>query len=114
MPWVLPWLLLVLAGPALAQEARGGEEGQLQPEVCLQVAQLPTVAVCGDTCNCGAASDVAKEAAPCGVHSLTGSCTIGSGNVVCVPPTEETSFELCRTWALSRPHPQRRAWPVKG
>ena len=47
--WALPWLILVLAVPALAQEARGGEEGQLQPEVCLEVAQIPTVAVCGDT-----------------------------------------------------------------
>ena len=32
MPWALPWLLLVLAAPALAQEARGGEEGQRQPD----------------------------------------------------------------------------------
>ena len=79
MQWVLPWLTLVLAVPALAQVARGGEEGQLQPDVCLQVAHIPTVAVCGDTCHCGAASDVAKASAPCAVQSLTGSCTVGSG-----------------------------------
>ena len=89
MPWTLPWLILVLAVPALAQEARGGEEGQLQPEVYLQVAQIPTVAICGDTCNCGAASDVAKEAAPCAVQSLTGSCALGSGEC-CVCAAAQT------------------------
>jgi len=89
MSWALPWLILVLAVPALAQEARGGEEGQLQPDVCLQVAQIPTVAVCGDTCNCGAASDVAKESAPCAVQSLTGSCTVGSGEC-CVCAADQT------------------------
>ena len=34
-PWALTWLILVLAVPALAQVARGGEEGQLQPEADL-------------------------------------------------------------------------------
>ena len=87
--WALTWLILVLAVPALAQVARGGGEGQLQPDLCLQVAQLPTVAVCGDTCDCGAATDVAKESAPCAVQSLTGSCTIGSGEC-CVCAAAQT------------------------
>jgi hypothetical protein len=78
-PWALTWLILVLAVPALAQVARGGDEGQPQPDACIQVAQLPTVAVCGDTCNCDAATNVAKESAPCAVQSFTGSCSIGSG-----------------------------------
>ena len=30
--WALTWLILVLAVPALAQMARGGEEGQAQPD----------------------------------------------------------------------------------
>jgi hypothetical protein len=87
MPWALPWLLLVLAVPALAQEARGGEEGQLQPDVCLQVAQLPTVAVCGDTCDCAAGLLLTKVSAPCTVTSSVGPCSIGSGEC-CVCATD--------------------------
>ncbi len=89
MQWALTWLILVLAVPALAQGARGEEEGQAQPEACIQVAQLPTVAVCGDTCNCGEATDVAQESAPCAVQSLTGSCAIGSGEC-CVCAAADT------------------------
>ena len=77
--WALIWLILVLAVPALAQGARVGEEGPPQPEARIQVALTPTVAVCGDTCNCDAATGVAKESAPCAVQSFTGSCSIGSG-----------------------------------
>ncbi len=77
--WILTWLILVLAIPALAQVAQVGEEGQPQPETRIQIAQIPTVAMCGDACNCGAATDVANESAPCAVQSFTGSCSIGSG-----------------------------------
>ena len=78
-PWALLRLMLVLAVPALAQGARGGEEGQLQPDVCLQVAQLSTVAVCGDTCDCAAGLLLTKVSAPCTVTSSVGPCSISSG-----------------------------------
>ena len=78
-PWALTWLMLVLAVPALAQVARVGEERQPQPEARIQVTQNLTIAVCGDTCDCGAAASVSKDSAPCTVQSSTGSCTVGSG-----------------------------------
>jgi hypothetical protein len=74
----LTWLVLGLAVPAWAQTARVDGMGQSQPEALLQVTQTPTVAVCGDSCDCGG-TGVAKESAPCTVRSSTGSCTVGSG-----------------------------------
>jgi hypothetical protein len=79
-PWAFTWwLVLVLAMPALAQVVRVGEEGQPPPEACVQIAQTLTIAVCGDTCNCGTATLVSKENAICSVQSSTGSCSVGSG-----------------------------------
>ncbi len=78
LQWALTWLMLVLAVSALAQVARVGGVGQPQPKELVQVTQTPTVAVCGDTCNCGG-TGVAKESAPCNVQSSTGSCSVGSG-----------------------------------
>jgi hypothetical protein len=71
--WALTWLVLVLAVPALAQVVRVGEEGQPQPEARVQVTQNLTIAVCGDTCDCGAATLMSKESGPCSVRSSTGS-----------------------------------------
>ena len=78
-PWALTWLVLVLAVPALAQVAGVGEERQPQPEQYVQVTQNPTIAVCGDACDCGAATLVSKENAICSVQSSTGSCSTYSG-----------------------------------
>src|SRR6266446_8114850 len=83
--WILTWLILVLAIPALAQVAQVGEEGQPQPEARIQIAQIPTIAMCGDACNCGAATDVANESAPCAVQSSQGAVRSGAGSVVCAP-----------------------------
>ena len=77
--WVLIWLVLVLAVPVLAQVVRVGEEGQLQPEARVQVTQNLTIAVCGDTCDCGSATLMSKESAPCTARSSTGSCQVGGG-----------------------------------
>jgi hypothetical protein len=77
--WALTWLVLVLAVPALAQVVRVGEEGQPQPEARVQVTQNLTIAVCGDTCDCGAATLMSKESGPCSVRSSTGSCQVGGG-----------------------------------
>jgi hypothetical protein len=77
--WALIWLVLMLAVPALAQIARVGETEQPQPGARLQVTQTLTIAVCGDECDCGAATLVAKEHGPCEVQSSTGRCSIGSG-----------------------------------
>ena len=83
--WALTWLVLMLAVPALAQVGRGGEEGQPQPDARVQVTQNLTIAVCGNTCDCGAATLVSKESAPCSVQSTTGSCQVGGGACcVCV------------------------------
>ena len=86
-PWACTWLVLVLvlvlrlalAIPAWAQVVRGGEEGPLPPATRLQVTQTLTIAVCGDTCDCGTAALVSKESAICSVRSTTGSCEVGSG-----------------------------------
>jgi hypothetical protein len=77
--WVLIWLVLVLAVPALAQVVRVGGEGQPQPETRVQVTQNLTIAVCGDTCDCGSATLMSKESAPCTAQSSTGSCQVGGG-----------------------------------
>ena len=77
--WALTWLVLLLTMPALAQVARVSEEGQSRPGARLQVTQTPTIAVCGDQCDCGAAPGMAKEYGPCTVQSSTGSCSLGSG-----------------------------------
>jgi hypothetical protein len=78
-PWALTWLVLVLVVPAWAQGVRVGEEGQPQPAAHVQVTQNLTIAVCGDTCDCGTATLVSKESAICSVRSSTGSCSVGSG-----------------------------------
>ena len=84
-PWVLPWLVLGLAVPAWAQGDRGGEDGQPQAAVRVQVTQNLTIAVCGDTCDCGTATLVSKESGTCSVQSSTGSCSVDSGQCcVCV------------------------------
>jgi len=77
--WVLIWLVLVLAVPALAQVVRVGEKGQPQPAARVQVTQNLTIAVCGDTCDCGSATLMSKESAPCTARSSTGSCQVGGG-----------------------------------
>ena len=60
--WLLFVLLvLVLAVPAWAQVIRVGEERQPQPTARVQVTQTLTIAVCGDTCDCGSATLVSKE-----------------------------------------------------
>src|SRR5262245_25745177 len=79
-PSVLTWLVLVLAVPAWAQVVRVGEERQPQPAARVQVTQTPTIAVCGDTCDCGPATLVSKENAICEVQSSAGSCSVGSGS----------------------------------
>jgi hypothetical protein len=88
-PWLLTWLVLLLAGPAFAQVARVSEDRRPTPQEHVQVSQTPTIAVCGDVCNCGAATRVAKENAPCSVQSSTGSCSIGSGEC-CVCAADNT------------------------
>src|SRR5215468_7825150 len=93
-PWALTWLMLVLAVPAWAQVARVGEERQPQPEARTQVTQNLTIAVCGDTCDCGTATSVAKDSAPCTVQSSTGSCTVGSG-ACCVCATATSTVAVC-------------------
>ncbi len=91
--WVFTWLVLVLvlvlAGPALAQVTRVDQEEPLPFEAHLQVTQTQTIAVCGDECNCGAATLVTKEHGPCTVQSSTGSCTLGSGQC-CVCAADNT------------------------
>ena len=80
----LTWLVLGLAMPAWAQTARVDGVGQRQPTAFLQVTQTQTVAVCGDTCDCGD-TGVAKESAPAPsvVHGEL--YQSAAGNVVCVP-----------------------------
>ena len=78
LPWTLTCLVLGLTVLAWAQTARVGGVGPPQPHAHVQVTQTPTVAVCGDSCDCGG-TGVAKESAPCNVQSSTGSCSVGSG-----------------------------------
>ena len=53
-PWLLTWLTLVLTVPAWAQVAPVGEQRQPLPEARWQVTQTLSIAVCGESCNCGA------------------------------------------------------------
>src|SRR5215467_14950707 len=92
--WVLTWLVLMLAVPAWAQGIRGGEENQPPSEARIQVTQTLTIAVCGDTCDCGTATSVSQESAPCTVQSSTGSCTVGSG-ACCVCATASSTVAVC-------------------
>src|SRR5215475_9825307 len=93
-PWVLIWLMLVLAVPTWAQGVRGGEEGQPQSEARIQVTQNLTIAVCGDTCDCGTATSVSQESAPCTAQSSTGSCQVGGG-ACCVCAVATTTVAVC-------------------
>ena len=70
---------------ALAQRAHMGGERQPQPEARVQVTQTPTLAVCGDECDCGAATLVAKEHGPARCSRPPGVVRSVAGNVVCVP-----------------------------
>ena len=92
-PWALTWLVLVLAVPALAQVVRVGKEGPPPPAARVQVTQTPTIAVCGDTCDCGTATLVSKENAICTVQSSTGSCSVGSGE--CCVCTATNTVAVC-------------------
>ena len=88
LQWTLTRLVLGLAALTWAQTTRVVEVGQPQPPARVQVTQTPTVAVCGDTCDCGD-TGVAKESAPCTIQSSTGSCTVGSGEC-CVCAAAQT------------------------
>ena len=84
--WTLTWLVLGLAVSAWAQVAGVEEEAPLQPAAYLQVTQNTTIAVCGDLCDCGAATEVTRVNGPCSVTSFTGGCSPLSGQCcVCVP-----------------------------
>ena len=86
LPWTLTCLVLGLTVLAWAQTARVGGVGPPQPHAHVQVTQTQTVAVCGDSCDCGE-TGVAKESAPCTIQSSTGSCMVGSGKCcVCAGP----------------------------
>jgi hypothetical protein len=87
--WLLTWLTLVLTAPAWAQMAPVGGQEQPLSAARQQVTQTLTIAICGDVCNCGAATRVAKQNAPCSVQSTTGSCSIGSGEC-CVCAADNT------------------------
>ena len=87
--WALTCLVLLLTMPALAEVTRVGEERKPLPGTQLQVTQTLTVAVCGDECDCGTATLVAKEHGPCSVQSSTGSCSLGSG-ACCVCAAADT------------------------
>jgi hypothetical protein len=77
--WVLTVVVLGLAMPAWAQGRRGSEEGQPQPAARVQITQNTTIAVCGNNCDCGAATLMSKQDGICKVQSSTGSCQVGSG-----------------------------------
>jgi hypothetical protein len=79
LPWTLTCLVLGLAVSAGAQGAGGGEKAPHQPAAHLQVTQNPTIAVCGQRCECGAATEVTKVQGPCSVPSFTGGCALLSG-----------------------------------
>lgn len=70
-------LVLLLAWYALALAASSDEP---TPAESFQLAQVQTVATCGQSrCDCGAASLISEEKAPCNVTSFTGQCDTGSG-----------------------------------
>jgi hypothetical protein len=96
--WAMIALILLLAVPVAAQMAGLTQTVQQQSRERLQVTQTPTIAVCGQTCNCGSSHQVSKEEAPCTVNSTAGSCTTGSGECcVCAAPntTAVCDNEMC-------------------
>jgi len=93
LPWTLTWLVLGLAVAAWAQGARVEEEAPLQPAAYLQVTQNTTIAVCGDLCNCGAATEVTRVNGPCSVTSSTGGCSLLSGQ--CCVCAAGTTLAVC-------------------
>jgi hypothetical protein len=93
LQWTLTWLVLGLAVSAWAQVAGVDEEAQLQPAEHLQVTQNTTIAVCGDRCDCGAATEVTKVNGPCSVTSFTGGCSLISGQ--CCVCAAATTLAVC-------------------
>ena len=93
LPWPLTWLVLGLAVSAWAQVAGVDVEAQLQPAEHLQVTQSTTIAVCGDRCDCGAATEVTKVNGPCSVTSFTGGCSLISGQ--CCVCAAATTLAVC-------------------
>ena len=93
LQWTLTWLVLGLAVSAWAQVAGVDEEAQLQPAEHLQVTQNMTIAVCGDRCDCGAATEVTKVNGPCSVTSFTGGCSLISGQ--CCVCAAATTLAVC-------------------
>ena len=93
LQWTLTWLVLGLAVSAWAQVAGVDEEAQLQPAQYLQVTQNTTIAVCGDLCDCGAATEVTKVNGPCSVTSFTGGCSLISRE--CCVCAAGTTLAVC-------------------
>jgi hypothetical protein len=87
--YFIAWLVLVVAVPVLSQESRSGDATAEQIRQRVLISQLGTIAVCGETCNCGTASLVSKQYGPCTADSATGSCTSGSGEC-CVCAATQT------------------------
>lgn len=85
--WAMIGLILLFTVPVAAQMTGVQQTVQQPSSEAIQVAQTPTIAVCGQTCNCGTTSQVSKEEGPCTVNSTAGTCTSGSGECcVCAAP----------------------------
>jgi hypothetical protein len=96
--WAMIALILLFAVPVAAQAPGSLQTAQQQSHEGIQVTQIQTVAVCGQTCNCGTTSQVSKAEGPCTVNSTAGSCTTGSGECcVCAAPytTAVCDEEMC-------------------
>jgi hypothetical protein len=79
----LGWFLaLCLLWPAASPAQRPPADPHL-------VVPPQTIALCGESCNCGGARLISRQHAPCEVTSSTGGCSSGSGQC-CVCESTQT------------------------
>jgi hypothetical protein len=87
LQWTFIWLLLILVVPVWSQVSSWDKETSQRFDHGVQITQNLTIAVCGESCDCGLSSQVDKKFGPCTVNSGTGSCHSGSGECcVCAVP----------------------------
>jgi hypothetical protein len=86
---IITGLILLLTLPAWVQGDSLVQAPEVKPREPLRLSQAVTMAVCGDTCDCGRADLVMKQYGPCTVNATTGSCHTGSG-ACCVCAAADT------------------------
>ena len=88
--WIMACMVLLMAHPSFAQVSGLGEVAGEQ----IHMSQSNTIAVCGQSCDCGPFKRISRQNGPCKATAATGSCQVGSGEC-CVCEATASTTAVC-------------------